>query len=326
MKKIVDDPRLIYKCCYLYYKDGFSQMEICNQLGISRATVSRLLKAGRERRIVRIELDNPDSVMYGELERKLESLFDVKEILIIDELDIGNRYEHMQKVNEEALSYFERTFQDQDYIGISMGKTLYDLANTNMNVEDIDCTFVPAVGGVGIRRSNNQNYHSNEIANMFAKKFNGSAVQFFAPAIFDNINVMKGMLAEKTVEEVTSLFPRLNVVIMGVGSTDSNESTIVNSGYISDENYSYYKSKGAVGDVMLRFYDESGSSDAFREFNDRVMAISDPNLMKIETRIGIAVGEEKSRAVLGALRGRKINVLITDISCVNKMLEYMEVQ
>ena len=86
MKKIVDDPRLIYKCCYLYYKDGFSQVEICDQLGISRATVSRLLKAGRERNIVRIELDNPDSVMYGELERKLEAVFDLKEIVIVDEL------------------------------------------------------------------------------------------------------------------------------------------------------------------------------------------------------------------------------------------------
>ena len=36
MKKIVDDNRLIYKCCYLYYMDGLGQKEICDQLGISR--------------------------------------------------------------------------------------------------------------------------------------------------------------------------------------------------------------------------------------------------------------------------------------------------
>ena len=28
MKKIVDDARLIYKCCYLYYMDGLGQKEI----------------------------------------------------------------------------------------------------------------------------------------------------------------------------------------------------------------------------------------------------------------------------------------------------------
>ena len=65
MKKIVDDNRLIYKCCYLYYMDGLGQKEICDQLGISRATVSRLLKAGKENGVVRIELDNPDSILYG---------------------------------------------------------------------------------------------------------------------------------------------------------------------------------------------------------------------------------------------------------------------
>lgn len=324
MKKIVDDPRLIYKCCYLYYKDGFSQMEICDQLGISRATVSRLLKAGRERNIVRIELDNPDSVMYGELERRLESVFDLKEILIVDELDIGNKYEHQKKVNEEALSYFSRTFQDQDYIGVSMGHTLYDLANTKLLVEDIDCTFVPVVGGVGIKQLSSQNYHSNEIAQSFAKKFNGSAVQFFAPAIFDNIEVMNGLMQEKPVQEVTSLFKRLNAVIVGIGSTESPSSTLVHSGYITQSSYADFKRRGAVGDVMLRFYDEDGDCSKFQEFNSRVMGISDEELMQVDNRIAIAIGEQKSRSVLGALRGRKINVLITDISCVNKMLALME--
>ena len=30
MKKLVDDPRLIYKCCDLYYRQEKSQQEICD--------------------------------------------------------------------------------------------------------------------------------------------------------------------------------------------------------------------------------------------------------------------------------------------------------
>ena len=41
MKKIVDDLRLIYKVCCLYYEDDMRQQEISDYLGISRATVSR---------------------------------------------------------------------------------------------------------------------------------------------------------------------------------------------------------------------------------------------------------------------------------------------
>ena len=111
---------------------------------------------------------------------------------------------------------------------------------------------------------------------------------------------------------------------MGIGSFESPSSTLVSSGYISQERYMHFKQQGAVGDAMLRFYDENGDTSKFEEFNNRVMGISDQDLIHVENRIAVAVGEEKSRAVLGALRGRKINVLITDISCVNKMLAMME--
>ena len=59
MKKIVDDLRLIYKCCDLYYTDQMTQQSICDSLGLSRATGSRMLKLGREQVTVRIGGINP---------------------------------------------------------------------------------------------------------------------------------------------------------------------------------------------------------------------------------------------------------------------------
>ena len=44
MKKIVDDWRLIYKVCSLYYEDDMRRQEVSDYLGISRATVSRMLQ------------------------------------------------------------------------------------------------------------------------------------------------------------------------------------------------------------------------------------------------------------------------------------------
>lgn len=324
MKKIVDDSRLIYKCCYLYYMDGLGQKEICDQLGISRATVSRMLKAGKENGVVRIELDNPDSILYGEMERRIEHQLGLKEVLIVDEMELESKEDHMQRVNEEALTYLARIFHNHDYIGVSMGKTLYNLANGKTNVEEVDCTFVPVVGGVGMQLHSNDNYHSNDIVNAFARKFNGSAVQFFAPAVFDDRNIMAGFLKERPVQEVTSLFKKLKTVIMGIGSCSSRESILVKCGYLSKEDYEQFKERGAVGDVLLKFLDKNGNSAQFSEFNERVMGLSDEGLMNIENRIGIAVGEEKSRAILGGIRAKKINILITDISCAKKLLALIE--
>ncbi len=324
MKKVVDDPRLIYKCCYLYYRDGLSQMEICNQLGISRSTVSRLLKAGKERNVVRIELDNPDSVLYGELERSLESKLGLKEVIIVDDIDLGNKYEHSQKVYEEALSYLSRTLQNQYYVGVSMGTTLYNIAKVNMNVDEIDCTFVPVLGGVSVSIGSDHGYHSNEIANLFAKKFQGNAVQFYAPAVFDNKETMNGLQKELHIRQVTSLFQKLDVVIMGIGSGFGDDSTVIQSGYITKDQYKEYAENGAVGDIILHIYDIHGDESKFEEFNSHIMGLNSNDLKKIPTRIGVAMGEEKSKAVLGALRSKAVNVLITDINCINSILEMIK--
>ena len=63
MKKIIDDIRLIYKCCSLYYEDNMSQQEISETLQISRPSVARMIKSGRRSGIVKIEIKNPDNLM-----------------------------------------------------------------------------------------------------------------------------------------------------------------------------------------------------------------------------------------------------------------------
>lgn len=326
MKKVVDDPRLIYKCCYLYYKDNLSQVQICEKLGISRATVSRLLKAGREREIVRIDLYNPDSFVYGQLEQELEQEFGLKELVIVDEVDIGNDYNHMQLVYQAAIEYLARTLHDGDYVGVGMGRTLFNIATQNTVTDEINCTFVPVNGGIGtvVQSGTRAGNYSNDIANAFAQKFHGNAIQFFAPAIFDDISVMQGLSKELPIQQVTSMFRQLDFVLMGLGSPSSKESTMVRCGYLTRAQFKEYQKQGAVGDYLLNFFDENGDTSKFDDFNSHVMGISQEDFMNIPTRIAIAAGGDKGKSVLGALRGQRMNVLITDINCINSLLSELE--
>ena len=41
MRKIIDDERLIYQCCSLYYEEHMGQSQIAKHLGISKSSVSR---------------------------------------------------------------------------------------------------------------------------------------------------------------------------------------------------------------------------------------------------------------------------------------------
>ena len=91
-------------------------------------------------------------------------------------------------------------------------------------------------------------------------------------------------------------------------------------GYLTKEDYEDFKKQGAVGDVLLKYVDANGNSDAFRSFNDRVMGLSDEKLLKVKNRVGVAVGADKGEAVLGVIRAGKVNILITDISCIRSMM------
>src|SRR5438876_8046949 len=61
--KLISQPsrelRLMVRCLELYYRQARSQKEIAQALGVSAATVSRLLKRAYDDGLVRVELDLP---------------------------------------------------------------------------------------------------------------------------------------------------------------------------------------------------------------------------------------------------------------------------
>jgi DNA-binding transcriptional regulator LsrR (DeoR family) len=84
MKKIVDDERLIYKVCCLYYQDNMNQKEVADYLGVSRSSILRMLQKGKELGIVTIELHNPRFYDYGEMEKALERAYGLKDVVIVE--------------------------------------------------------------------------------------------------------------------------------------------------------------------------------------------------------------------------------------------------
>lgn len=309
MRKLVDDVRLIFKCCSLYYQDGIGQREICELLGISRPTVSRMLNAGKELGIVKIEIHNPDNLMYGQLERELEKLFNLQEVIIVPT---------SAELGRAALKFGARILRDKDYVGVSMGTTLQSVARADFFIENkVSCTFVPVLGGVGESRPD---LHSNYIAQEFAERFGGKWVQLFAPALFSKRTLLEEFSKEQTIQKVTNLFSKLDALFMGIGSADPKFSTVLHTGYVDDKTLRTFARRGAVGDIILRYFDIDGDTKPFADFNSRVAGINLSLLKKIPCRVGVAGGEHKIQAVAGAINGDYLTVLITDVDCAQGLL------
>jgi DNA-binding transcriptional regulator LsrR (DeoR family) len=68
---------------------------------------------------------------------------------------------------------------------------------------------------------------------------------------------------------------------------------------------------GAVGDICLQFFDAAGMP-VRNPLGDRVLGITLPQIKKVKRVIALAGGKRKTNAILSALLGRWVNVLITD--------------
>src|SRR2546426_12387199 len=82
--KLISQPsrelRLMVRCLELYYRQARSQKEIAQALGVSAATVSRLLKRAYDDGLVRVELDLPRA---EELEAALTERFGLRDAVVV---------------------------------------------------------------------------------------------------------------------------------------------------------------------------------------------------------------------------------------------------
>lgn len=327
MKKIVDDERLIYKVCSLYYQDNMNQQEVGDYLGVSRSSVLRMLQKGREMGIVTIELHNPRFYDYGDMEKTLERAYGLKDVLIVENSVLDTRSEAASYMFGSASDYLHSFFKEGDRIGVAMGNTLNNVVNTNKAYEKHkNLLFVALEGSISRITVEGTDVQGNEIARKFADKFGGTYTQFLSPAVFSDWKVLEFFMKEKAVNYILDEFKRLNVVVVGIGVPDGTEHTLSKAGYLMEEDRRKLVERGAVGDMCLQFYDQDGNTDQYSFYNDRVAAMRLADIRRIPSKIGIAGGARKVDAVIGAIRGGFINILITDTECAKKLIELAQQQ
>lgn len=308
MQKIVDDSRLIVKCCKLYYEENYTQNGIGSILGVSRPTISRLLQEGRDLGIVKIEISNPFKSNFEALERETEKRFNIREVLIVED-EVDDKLQKKQ-IGKAAAKYLQRIVKDGDAIGVSMGTTIKDISEYIKKREGSKVIFIPLIGGVGQSKIE---IHSNDIVIGLGQSFGGAFKLLHAPAVVGNEHIKKELLKEKSIKDVIDHSKLCNIGIVGIGSPIDRASTMMTTGYFNENDTREFNKLGIVGDICLQFYDINGNSEKF-DFNKRVIGIDLADLRKINTVIGVACGAKKVVAIIGALHSKIINVLVTNYS------------
>jgi len=127
------------------------------------------------------------------------------------------------------------------------------------------------------------------------------------------------LLQEPHIRETLSLAYRADMALVGIGAPEPEVYSLLRAGYVDCEALAQLRAHGVVGDVCARRYDAQGQVLDV-ELNRRIVGIELEALQGIEQVIGVAAGEVKAKAILGALRGRHVNVLVTDDVAARKVL------
>jgi len=318
-----DDQQVMLQAARLYYEDSHTQEQIARALKTSRPQVSRLLQQARREGIVQIKIIDPNAT-HSALESQLLSTFNLAEAIVI--ATEGNAHDvTRRRIGQAAARYLERTLQNGDVVGIGWGRTLYETVSAldptlrlhSGQARQARITVVPLIGGLGQIAPV---FQVHELARTLADAFGGTWQNFYVPALVESDNMASSLLHSVDVKQVAARWQNLDVAVVGIGNVAFEadiQMLFVN--YINADMEARLRGSKAVGDICVRFFDAQGKPcpDAIRG----VVGIELKQLKRARRVVGIAGGASKAEAILGALRGRYVNVLVTDEAAARRVLE-----
>ncbi len=311
----IDELRLMAKVARMYYVQGIRQQGITERLQIHQSTVSRLLKRAREANLVRFSVTTPPGI-FSEIEDQLAAKFQLKDAVVVD---CGSEEDPMVRDLGVATAYFlETTVKPGTTIGISSwSRSLFAMVDA-LHPGD-SCRggkVVQILGGVGNVASQHQAMY---LAQRLATVIGAKAVLLQAPGIVGSAEARRILVRDPTVREAYELFEHLDLALVGIGSMEPSR-LLANSGNVfSPKERTELSRLGAVGDICFRFFDAQGEP-VKSPLTQRVIGIELASLKRANRVVGVAGGRRKVQAILGALRGHWIDVLITDRRAAEALL------
>jgi DNA-binding transcriptional regulator LsrR (DeoR family) len=299
----------------LYYEDNLTQDEIARRITTSRSTVSRLLHEAREAGLVEIVVHHPWKTV-PELEEVLVARFHLLKAYVLR--GNGKSYpELLRGLGVLAAQCIQGILREGTVLGISWGAAVYHTVRALRPERPMPITVVQMVGAVG---EGDPLIDGPELARWLANLYGGSYRYLHAPLIVEDARVRDVFLHESRIRETLALARRADVALVGIGAPDTQVCSLLRAGYLDSEALDTLRAQGVVGDICARHYDVHGGAVDI-PMNQRVVGIELEALQGIKQVIGVAGGERKAEAILGALNGGYVNVLVTDEAVATRVLE-----
>ena len=303
---VENNNRLLARVAYMYYEEDMSQAEIAKILGIYRTTISRMLKKAKREGIVEIKVNHFDAELF-ELESFFKATFGLTQIEIVPTSKEATEKEKSDNLSIAAADFIRKAITNGSVVGLSWGATLGRIINQINPKYTENTVFLPIVGGPS---HVNSKYHVNTLVYEMAKKFHAQSIFINATVVQETKLLADGIIQSKYFAEIRDYWSKMDIVILGIGGPLNYQNSQWRD-LLTEKDLQALKLREAVGDYACSFFDCDGKilkGDLYQ----RRIGVPVELIRKVPASIGIANGLEKAPSILGLLRKKHINTLITD--------------
>ena len=295
---------MLHMVAKLHYESDMAQVDIAKKIGVSTATVSRMIQRARTLGIVRIEVLDPAPA--DEIAGRLAAALGLRRAAVIEPPPTGVLGALAAPLGQLMR---EAGLGAGCVVGIGWGRAVREVIAAGL--PRLPGTQVVALNG-GMQLAA-PHFQINEFVRQAAEQMGGSATFVHAPYV-SSAELRRALLSDAEVKQVVALWDRLDCAIVGVGLPHA-----INPPEASAASESEQAMRGAVGDVLRHYFDAEGTVFDW-EHERQMIAASAKQLRRCPLAIAVAADVEKAPSIIGAARSRMISALVTDTTTAQAIL------
>ncbi|MDF2442920.1 MAG: deoxyribonucleoside regulator [Subtercola sp.] len=298
----------LFEVAELYYEHDLTMNEIAASKGLSRSTVSRMLRDARDGGIVEISL-NRQSDQTAELAATLTEQHGIRAHVVASS-DTLSELQQLERVAAHGARLLRGMFSSEMTLVIPWGTTVATIGR-NLTPFATRGSRVVQLNGSGNTFTSGIEYAGN-ILEMYGRAFEASVHHFPVPVFFDSASTKSAMWKERSLQRVLHIQRNADIALFSVGALASEvPGHLYRAGYLGRAELEHLAGQGVVGDLGTIFLRADGSSDRL-PLNARSTGMPIRELKGIPRRVCVATGHSKVPVLRAALAASAITDLVTD--------------
>lgn len=301
----------------LYYNRELNLKEISEITSLSPATISRMNRLARERKVVTITVSSTDSdfdELADQLSARLGTAFAVTP---------GHRVDPVKQARicgAAAAPIVLDQLPFDGLVGLSAGHTLNGMFASMGKTPRPRLGLLPLMGGWNAAYPH---LDANTLVRGMADKLHATSYPLHAPALCETLESRATILLNDTVRDTTERWDHLAAAVYGVGAPGMlRTSTFAWTGSDDASIAREFSELGVVGNILGHLYDVKGTMIE-HEWTQRLITVSLDQLKRISTSIALLSGDDKVLALVGLARSGMSTLIVTDDLTAQSTLDYL---